>query len=412
VRAICSLTLTVQDGSDRSAFTTMSLASFVALGGKEDDGEIAISFKLATSASATPAASTSVASSLRHASTSSTAVRTKVIAAVGVASPSASASAAAATSATRASRQSSIASVKAAYKSSARAAAKSSSSAKEALSALSPVSSASSGVFRSAVAAVAVEETTLAPIKSSSAGARRTTLASSRMVRSTRRPSASLAPSTSTTITTRTTTTTTTTTVTTTTARAITTTTTTKASKTTTSAAGDDYTSTNPTTYTGAAATVASSLLNADLASVTTSAASAAAETGVLTYGELTWYSAGDGGYGSCGVELFDGALDIPFVAMSLFEWMGAPGPSTKCFECVAIHATSDPSYKVTAIVADSCQACTYGHLDAEQALFDLFGGNGVIDIGWEFVACPSGYTKSALEEVTSSEYVAIDASE
>lgn len=119
-----------------------------------------------------------------------------------------------------------------------------------------------------------------------------------------------------------------------------------------------------------------------------------------------------DGGYGSCGVQLYDGATDIPFVAMSLFEWMGAPGPSTKCFECVSIHATSDPTYKVTAIVADSCQACTYGHLDAEQALFDMFGGNGVIDIGWEFVECPSGYTKEGLEAVTSADYVAVDLTE
>ncbi|GAA5915130.1 hypothetical protein JCM5296_002301 [Sporobolomyces johnsonii] len=137
----------------------------------------------------------------------------------------------------------------------------------------------------------------------------------------------------------------------------------------------------------------------------TSTANAATATQGVIYVGDSTWYSAGNGGYGSCGAPLYDGQ-DIYF--------MGSPGPSTHCWECVALQSTKDPSKAITAIVADSCEACEFAHIDLEQKAYFALGGtvdSGTVTVAWEFIDCPNGYSESAIKALTSSVYSAVDTS-
>ncbi|ORY56795.1 hypothetical protein BCR35DRAFT_326932, partial [Leucosporidium creatinivorum] len=126
-------------------------------------------------------------------------------------------------------------------------------------------------------------------------------------------------------------------------------------------------------------------------------AATASATQGVIYLGDVSWYYAGDGGLGSCGKPLYDGQ-DIYFAALSLYEWMGAPGPSTHCGECLSIQAL-DTGVTITAIVLDSCQACNFARDDLEQAAYLKLGtlDAGLASVAWEFIDCPSDYSDEAL---------------
>lgn len=71
---------------------------------------------------------------------------------------------------------------------------------------------------------------------------------------------------------------------------------------------------------------------------------------------------------------------------MSLYHWMGSPGPSPHCWTCVALQSVHDPSKSITAIVADSCEACEFAHIDLEQRAYFALGGTvdgGVVTVGW-----------------------------
>ncbi|GAA5862363.1 hypothetical protein JCM8547_007616 [Rhodosporidiobolus lusitaniae] len=146
---------------------------------------------------------------------------------------------------------------------------------------------------------------------------------------------------------------------------------------------------------------------------LTTSADPAEATKGVIYVGDSTWYAAGSGGYGSCGQPLYDGQKPY-FAAMSLYHWMGSPGPSTHCWECVTLQSVSDPSKIITAIVADSCEACEFAHIDLEQAAYYELGGtvnSGVVTVAWEFVDCPDDYSEDAIKALDSSAYTEVDTS-
>ncbi|BGP18357.1 hypothetical protein JCM10213v2_006420 [Rhodosporidiobolus nylandii] len=146
---------------------------------------------------------------------------------------------------------------------------------------------------------------------------------------------------------------------------------------------------------------------------LTTSANAAEATKGVIYVGDSTWYAAGEGGYGSCGQMLYDGQEPY-FAAMSLYHWMGSPGPSKHCWECVTLQSVADPSKVITAIVADSCEACEFAHVDLEQKAYYALGGtvnSGVVTVAWEFVDCPDGYSEDAVKGLDSSAYKAVDTS-
>ncbi|BGP50094.1 hypothetical protein JCM10450v2_006005 [Rhodotorula kratochvilovae] len=145
-----------------------------------------------------------------------------------------------------------------------------------------------------------------------------------------------------------------------------------------------------------------------------TTAANPAKETqGVIYVGDSTWYAAGEGGYGSCGQKLYDGQQPY-FAAMSLYHWMGSPGPSPHCWSCVALQSVSDPGKSIVALVADSCEACEFAHVDLEQAAYYALGGTvggGVVTVAWMFVDCPDGYSEDAVAALDSSVYKAVDLS-
>ncbi|BGP56945.1 hypothetical protein JCM8202v2_004581 [Rhodotorula sphaerocarpa] len=99
---------------------------------------------------------------------------------------------------------------------------------------------------------------------------------------------------------------------------------------------------------------------------------------------------------------------------MSLYHWMGSPGPSPHCWTCVALQSVHDPSKSITAIVADSCEACEFAHIDLEQRAYFALGGTvdgGVVTVGWEFIDCPDGYSKAAIAQIDASEYKVVELS-
>ncbi|GAA5977798.1 hypothetical protein JCM10908_005101 [Rhodotorula pacifica] len=121
------------------------------------------------------------------------------------------------------------------------------------------------------------------------------------------------------------------------------------------------------------------------LAGSTTSANPAQATKGVLYFGDASWYAAGKGGYGSCGEKLYDGQT-VYFAAMSLYHWMGSPGPSPHCWRCLALQSVAEPTKSIVAIVADSCEACQFAHIDLEQEANYALGGtvkSGVMTVAW-----------------------------
>ncbi|KAI5476595.1 hypothetical protein MNV49_007482 [Pseudohyphozyma bogoriensis] len=89
---------------------------------------------------------------------------------------------------------------------------------------------------------------------------------------------------------------------------------------------------------------------------------------------------------------------------------MGTTSSSSHCFECVAIQPIGNTSVTVTAIIADSCESCTFAHIDLEEKAFMVLGdwSLGTIDVEWEFVTCPDGYSEAGLAAVTSDQYEAI----
>ncbi|GAA5918752.1 hypothetical protein JCM1841_006278 [Sporobolomyces salmonicolor] len=104
----------------------------------------------------------------------------------------------------------------------------------------------------------------------------------------------------------------------------------------------------------------------------TSTANAAKATQGVIDVGDSTWY--------------------MDTLGMGLV--MGSPGPSTHCWECVALQSTKDPSKSITAIVADSCEACEFAHIDLEQKAYFALGGtvdSGTVKVAWEFIDCPDG---------------------
>ncbi|GAA5957767.1 hypothetical protein JCM3765_003759 [Sporobolomyces pararoseus] len=120
-----------------------------------------------------------------------------------------------------------------------------------------------------------------------------------------------------------------------------------------------------------------------------------------------TFYAAGKGGYGSCGTKLYDGQ-DIYFAAMSVYDLMGSASPSPFCYSCISLQSTKDPSKTITAIVSDSCPACTLAHVDLEQKAFFALGATvdmGVLTVAWSFVECPVEWSKEALEQISESVY-------
>ncbi|GAA5980653.1 hypothetical protein JCM11641_000164 [Rhodosporidiobolus odoratus] len=160
------------------------------------------------------------------------------------------------------------------------------------------------------------------------------------------------------------------------------------------------------TVATGDAADVPGPSSTVALDGLKTSANAAEATKGLLYIGDTTWYAAGSGGYGSCGEMLYDGQEPY-FAAMSLYHWMGSPGPSPHCWECVQLQSKSDPSKVITAIVADSCEACVFAHIDLEQAAYYALGGTvsgGVLTVAWEFTDCPDGHSQKAIKALDSNQ--------
>ncbi|GAA5902638.1 RlpA-like double-psi beta-barrel domain-containing protein [Sporobolomyces salmoneus] len=130
-------------------------------------------------------------------------------------------------------------------------------------------------------------------------------------------------------------------------------------------------------------------------------------KTGKIWIGDTTFYAAGKGGYGSCGTKLYDGQ-DLHFAAMSVYDLMGSASPSPFCYSCISLQNTKDPSKMITAIVADSCPACTLAHVDLEQKAFFALGATvemGVLTVAWSFTDCPEGWSKEELEKTSESVY-------
>ncbi|GAA5820720.1 hypothetical protein JCM3770_005263 [Rhodotorula araucariae] len=173
-------------------------------------------------------------------------------------------------------------------------------------------------------------------------------------------------------------------------------------------AATDQY-----TIATGTFANVPGPSSTVALDGLTTPADPAQETRGAIYVGDATWYAAGEGGFGSCGQKLYDGQQPY-FAAMSLYHWMGSPGPSPHCWACVSLQSVADPDKAVTAIVADSCEACEFAHVDLEQAAYYALGGtvdSGVVTVAWTFVDCPSGYSEKAVAALDAKVYKAVDLS-
>ncbi|GAA6016396.1 hypothetical protein JCM11491_002397 [Sporobolomyces phaffii] len=106
---------------------------------------------------------------------------------------------------------------------------------------------------------------------------------------------------------------------------------------------------------------------------------------GKIWIGDVTFYAAGKGGYGSCGTKLYDGQ-ELYFAAMSTYDLMGSASPSPFCYSYISLQSTVDPSKTITAIVADSCPACTLAHVDLEQSAYFALGATvemGVLTVAW-----------------------------
>ncbi|GAA5820588.1 hypothetical protein JCM10212_006420 [Sporobolomyces blumeae] len=113
------------------------------------------------------------------------------------------------------------------------------------------------------------------------------------------------------------------------------------------------------TVGTGAAATVPTDISNA-LAKgderADENALSVEEAKGKIWVGDVSFYAAGKGGTGSCGLALYDGQEPY-FAALSMVDWMGSASPSKFCFGCVQLESIRDPSKTTTVMVADSCPA-------------------------------------------------------
>jgi len=129
---------------------------------------------------------------------------------------------------------------------------------------------------------------------------------------------------------------------------------------------------------------------------------------------------------------------------MSLYHWMGSPGPSPHCWACVQLQSLAEPDKVIVALVADSCEACEFAHVDLEQAAYYALGGtvgSGVVTVAWcgpflsscverahgparsprvfvppvgpgrMFIDCPDGHSQSAVAALDSSAYKAVDLS-
>lgn len=69
---------------------------------------------------------------------------------------------------------------------------------------------------------------------------------------------------------------------------------------------------------------------------------------------------------------------------MSLYHWMGSPGPSPHCWACVQLQSLAEPDKVIVALVAESCEACEFAHVDLEQAAYYALGGtvgSGVVTV-------------------------------